>query len=729
MGFRGFGAIAQTDGDGDATVIVKAGTIDTSGYQAIGAHAYVGGAGTLLVDVGKSTIITTSGILANGILGTIAPVSNTKSLTLKNAGVLNTTGPDAYGIWGWHGGSGNILIENTGNISAGGAGVSGIRAEANTIATYDINVQSGTITSGSGTAAGIHVMGGSGGTVDIAAGASVDGSSSGVAIRDGDNNVDGVDEIGGNVVVTTAGTVTGDAILGLGDDTFNLTGGAYTGDIYGDDIAASKNDGNDQFTWSGGTLSGGFYGQNGSDNAIISGTAMFDGDEILDGGDDSGTGDGWNDTLTFAGASGIVNGKNIKNWEVVQFAGPGTTQINDFVTPSVSVCGGSVILGGASMANNVLGCVSDDTITITDNTVISNVIEGAGGADTINVLGNASVGAGVYGGNNGQDGSAAADTGDMITIDTTGSVDLVHGGAGEDRIFLKSGTVTKYIAGGDDNDYIEASGGSAQIIVGNDGDDTILVTGTAKVISTKLLPDETSIDGNAGNDIIQIDGNAIVSGDDGDDTLLLYGGTITTTFATGNGGSDGGAGEDLIILDGTKVLGAIGGGLDNDTMLIKSGSAAIVAGLSHDDHIVMTGGEVDVLLGDVGGLFDDPNTGNDTIELLGGTIGTVMGDEGNDIITLDGAIVSGTIAGDTIPSIYNPAPLPGSGDDQFIWTSGTMAAFDGGDGSDTADVSASEYDGSQILDGGDDVSVADGWIDTLNLNGLTVNATGANVIN
>ena len=749
-GYRAFGLHASPFGSGDGTVNFTAGTINTSGYEAVGAHVYVTGPGALTINAGAGAIVNTSGTLANGLLGTIETASNAAALSITSASEINTTGEQAHGIWGWHGGSGGVFIKNTGNVTTSGMGADGLRATGAGTGIYDVDAIAGTVIGGTGTGAGIHTIGKAGGTIDIADIAVIDGSASGVAIRDGDYDSDGTDETGGNVVVTTAGTVIGDAILGLGDDIFNLTGGAYTGNIYGDDIAASKNDGDDQFNWSGGDLNSGFFGQNGSDTATISAGANYEGTEILDGGDDASSGDGWVDVLTLDGITVTANTGKIINWEVINITNGadvsadavttevvnitkgGAGSISNLKAGVVNVCAGSATIGGASSVVSVLGCVSDDSITITDDATITNQIQGAGGADTITVSGNASVTGGVYGGENGQDGSAAADTGDVVTIDTTGSVGRVLGGAGEDRIFLKNGTVTDFISGGDDNDYIEASGGETEIIVGNDGDDTILVTGTAKVISTKLLPDETSIDGNAGNDIIQIDGNAIVSGvdgDDGDDTLLLYGGEITTTFATGNGGSDGGAGEDLIILDGTKVHGALGGGLDNDTILIKSGSAAIVAGLSHDDHIVMTGGDVDILLGDVGGLFDDPNTGNDKIELLGGNVGTVMGDEGDDVIILDGATISGTIAGDTIPSIYNPAPLPGSGDDQFIWTSGTMAAFDGGDGSDTADVSAAEYDGSQILDGGDDVAVADGWIDTLTLDGLTVTVNGGNIIN
>ena len=52
-----------------------------------------------------------------------------------------------------------------------------------------------------------------------------------------------------------------------------------------------------------------------------------------------------------------------------------------------------------------------------------------------------------------------------------------------------------------------------------------------------------------------------------------------------------------------------------------------------------------------------------------------------------------------------------------------------GNGSDALVVSAATYDGSQVLDGGDDLSSADGMVDTLTLKNLTVAATGAKILN
>ncbi|MGU3401688.1 hypothetical protein ACLBWS_18610 [Brucellaceae bacterium D45D] len=61
----------------------------------------------------------------------------------------------------------------------------------------------------------------------------------------------------------------------------------------------------------------------------------------------------------------------------------------------------------------------------------------------------------------------------------------------------------------------------------------------------------------------------------------------------------------------------------------------------------------------------------------------------------------------------------GDGDDTLEWTGGTFAGnLFAGLGSDKVLVSSPAYDGTQILDGGDDTSVADAMIDTLTLKGV-----------
>lgn len=107
-----------------------------------------------------------------------------------------------------------------------------------------------------------------------------------------------------------------------------------------------------------------------------------------------------------------------------------------------------------------------------------------------------------------------------------------------------------------------------------------------------------------------------------------------------------------------------------------------------------------------------------TIRDASEVMGDVDGQAGDDIINVSGnATVSGIIKGS-------------EGDDSFIWSEGaSIVGLDGGIGSDRAIVSSTKYDGSQKLDGGDDADIADGWVDTLNLNGVTVTANGDSIVN
>ncbi len=503
---------------------ITGGSIDTAGtfssnagLTSYGVFNEQQGTGNSLIELipgtGDPIDIQTSGAGMSALRSSITNVGSAGNSAIDiGGGTVGTTGSVAHAAYASTSGTGTSSITMTdGSVTATGAGSDGLRVQS-TGGTYAVDVSGGTVTGGSGQGAGIHTLAAAGGTVDVGAAAMIDGSASGIAIRDGDADGDGVDEIGGNTMVTSAGTVTGDAILGLGDDSFALTGGSYTGTIYGDDVAASAADGDDSFTWSGGALAGGFVGGNGSDTAVVS-AAGYDGSQLLDGGDDASSADGWVDTLTLNGVSGTLNGGNIQNWEVVNVTG-GPTTITDLVTETVGVCGGSLTLGGASSADDVLGCVSNDSITLTGDTQIANVVEGAGGADTIAVLGNASVAGGVYGGGDGSDASAAADTGDTITINTTGTVALVDGQLGDDTITLTAGTVTGAVSGGDGNDGLTWSGGTLGSLNGGMGSDTALVS-AAGYDGSQLL--------DGGDDVSTADGMT--------DSLTLQGVTVTANGA------------------------------------------------------------------------------------------------------------------------------------------------------------------------------------------------------
>ncbi len=351
-GELGFGMLAQTDGSGNASVNTLAGTINTSGSQAAGIHAYVGGSGRLDINVDSPVQVNTSGDYGWGILGTIAPNTNNKTLTINNHGTLNTTGLAAHGIWGWHGGTGDLIIQNTNAITATGQDSDGIRAEANTTSTYQVHATTGTIQSGSGTGAGIHTLGISGGTVNISTTVTIDGSNSNIAL---------LDEAGG-VIITTSGNLTGQVILNLGNDTFNLISGTLNGDIIADGTVATANDGNDQFNWSGGGFAGGFNGQNGSDLALINNTANYDGSQILDGGDDTSIADGWVDELTLQNLTSNVTASKIVNWESITLDNATFT-----LTDNIWTVGDGSVNTGLQMINNTTLDVTTSGLTLNGN--------------------------------------------------------------------------------------------------------------------------------------------------------------------------------------------------------------------------------------------------------------------------------------------------------------------------------------------------------------------------
>ncbi|MDO3445256.1 autotransporter outer membrane beta-barrel domain-containing protein [Agrobacterium sp. V1] len=184
----------------------------------------------------------------------------------------------------------------------------------------DIN---GTVRGGDGHA--IYMLAPIKASVDIRENANVT-ATSGTAIFNADFVTPDGALIGGDLVVRSAGTVTGDSLLRAGNDRFELLGGRYTGNIYGDygDIrdttARADTDipgGNDTFIWSGGTLLGGFFGGQGSDRAEISAPA-YNGTQTLDGGDDTSIEDDMIDTLTFRGINATSMGDKIMNWEDVR---------------------------------------------------------------------------------------------------------------------------------------------------------------------------------------------------------------------------------------------------------------------------------------------------------------------------------------------------------------------------------------------------------------------------
>lgn len=192
-------------------------------------------------------------------------------------------------------------------------------------------------------------------------------------------------------------------------------------------------------------------------------------------------------------------------------------------------------------------------------------------------------------------------------------------------------------------------------------------------------------------------------------------GTATAIQAAGLTASATGAGSNGIAAyargTGRYAVSAAGSAIGG------SGSAAAAVHTSGAG-----GGTIDiassaVLDGSRSGIAVLDETGAVAVTTSGALTGDILTNAGADSINLIGGSVQGKVDA-------------GADNDTFTWTGGTLASgFHGQHGSDTALVAAPAYNGSQVLDGGDDVSAADGWVDKLTLQGVTATAGGAQLAN
>ena len=288
-----------------------------------------------------------------------------------------------------------------------------------------------------------------------------------------------------------------------------------------------------------------------------------------------------------------------------------------------------------------------------------------------------------------------------VTIDTFLSAEQ-----GDDRFLLTAGTIGTFVNTGSHDDFVLVDGtdigGNIETEVGND--EVQLLSGT---ITGSVLTDRADrAIPNGDDDIVLLDG-AIIGGNietgRGVDTITLLSGTLAGDVLSGVEG-------DTVLLDGADIGGDINTDTGADDIKLLSGTVTgdVLAG-ADNDTVLLNGA-------DIGGDINT-DTGADDIKLTSGTVtGDVLSGADNDTVLLNGAAITGAVE-------------TGTGNDSFVWSAGTLSRFTGGDGTDIALVSASEYNGSQVLDGGDDVTTGDGWRDVLTLSGVSASTSGTNLVN
>lgn len=247
---------------------------------------------------------------------------------------------------------------------------------------------------------------------------------------------------------------------------------------------------------------------------------------------------------------------------------------------------GNDVISGLAGDDRLYGEAGDDTIEGGDG---FDIIQGGDGSDTLR-------------GGAGNDQIIAAG-GDGAQIDV-GTVNYLYGEAGDD--YLAGGAGRDVLDGGDGNDNLQ--GGAGDTLLGGDGDDRISLDGYG------AAGPADRVDGGAGNDMF--------TGYNAAD--IMYGGAGADSFWGGSGGDTlyGGDGNDSFFADGRS-----GSGMPGD-----AGTTNYLYGEAGDDNFY-GGAGVDIM---------DGGSGNDT--LRGWTGDTLLGGDGDDILTLDPSFMGAAIA-------------------------------------------------------------------------------------
>ncbi|MEP1443170.1 MAG: autotransporter domain-containing protein [Hyphomicrobiales bacterium] len=286
----------------------------------------------------------------------------------------------------------------------------------------------------------------------------------------------------------------------------------------------------------------------------------------------------------------------------------------------------------ATATGVVLGDAGDDTITI-DNSDVggqgAGTVSGGDGADSIGLSDGSNIGA------NGMSILGPAATG------------VVLGDAGDDTITINNSDVgdggTGTVSGGDGADSIALSNGS------NIGLNGLSLAGPA---ATGVVL------GDAGDDTITLDqsyvgrfGAGTVSGGDGADSIALSNSSVIGFSNGGTGVVLGDAGDDTITLDQSVVgfysAGTVSGGDGADSIALSNsssigavpGSTGVILGDAGDDTITIDNSYV----GNDGTGTVSGGDGADSIALTGTTsinsTSQVLGDAGNDTVSIDSSVI------------------------------------------------------------------------------------------
>jgi len=456
--------------------------------------------------------------------------------------------------------------------------------------------------------------------------------------------------------------------------TININYSTVNGRVFGGSTysgAASNN----RVTVTSGTVNDRVIGGNTSSGDASNNTVTISGtveDWVLGGSTYSGA--ATDNTVTISG--GTVNG-----WVYGGYSGNGKANSN-----TITVTGGTIdsVHGGYSSAIS-----NDNTVTVSGGTVGTSAdnyaVVGAGnsGSDenpvasgnNVSVAGTAQVTGLVIGARDAY--GSAVITDNTVTIDGSAVVtgDVIGGyGWGKDKtlnkVYVKGGTVTGNVYGGELRDDYYSSTGSA---TGNEvhisggavsgsvygGAVKGKVTGDANSNKVEISGGEVkasgtgsgdtvyggySETGNANSNKVQVSGESIIK-------LTVYGGVSKYEEGTANN-------NEVTVSDSANLPSGITAGWSpnkdakNNTVTIEGGTVqgyidgGVATGAADNNHIIVNGGKVSYLEGGAGG---SSATGN-TVEINGGTVtDTIFGGNSNAGTVTGNAV---TVNKGTVNTIY-----------------------------------------------------------------------------
>ncbi len=290
--------------------------------------------------------------------------------------------------------------------------------------------------------------------------------------------------------------------------------------------------------------------------------------------------------------------------------------------------------------------------------------------------------------------------------DVRGSVGITNYGEGDISITQLAGSVNQTeeagsIAIDESGSSVDVKGGNGILAVNHSfGSTRIVVAGNVSAplnaVGADSKKSESTISIFQPSGKIESAGTAINLGLSGNNVLEV------------NGIVRGGSGSAIFILSPIKASIDI---RQNADVSAQSGIAIWNGDTIHGASGTLLGG--DIVVRSSGMVFGDTilQNGDDRFELLAGSY-------------------TGDIYGDYRDALGVEAVGPGDGDDTFIWSGGSfVGGYFGGGGSDIATITADNYDGTQVLDGGDDTSMSDGMVDLLTFGGVSAKSEGRKISN